>query len=515
MSAIRGETGKWSILGSWPILVGLFLVGCPPPDPLEVCSVEVIPARVYAVTGRTFLLEARFRNCEKEVITDPNVAVSWSGPRGVHFLPGNKYRTRVSIDPEIWPSSAQPEVGSRPPGQDLGIPRSVGAFEIEIRRIHASVGDVKSDEAVVMLGEPVEAPGRDRIVVTYDQPSFPTVVLFDGFDGAVCLRDEILAVVAQAYLPKDITRGCGKRGAELSVLSPTRRGVYDANPESHHSLWGKTVPGEVSLDLGEKDTVDLVLWQHARASHFSLIQAGDPFSFILADLKKAQGIFDLSRVGVHLRMADTLIGSTTPPVLIGPEEVGEPFSEFDIAKCDDASYVQEKLPRLDLNAEKIYVVYVGLVYSGTPDKPQKGKTCLPTATRSAPLVILAAKTRHVTTLAHELGHAMGLNSATLPNSGHTKGLKGFDRSNIMWEGNDLDGPGERERFSVGQAFRINADCRGWVFSTGREGSSLCCQCEPFENEPCPFYVRDVAKVYGMGNTKQCFVTPPCPCSGGT
>jgi hypothetical protein len=62
---------------------------------------------------------------------------------------------------------------------------------------------------------------------------------------------------------------------------------------------------------------------------------------------------------------------------------------------------------------------------------------------------------NLATLAHEVGHAFGLRLGK--EGGHTNGLKGFDKNNVMWGG----GSPTRSHFSLGQAFRMNTQADEW------------------------------------------------------
>jgi len=60
----------------------------------------------------------------------------------------------------------------------------------------------------------------------------------------------------------------------------------------------------------------------------------------------------------------------------------------------------------------------------------------------------------------------------------------------------------RENLSLGQLFRINVDTRSWINVAGAvrgptqsiDPSGLACQCNPYENKPCPRLSLDIANV---------------------
>ncbi len=62
---------------------------------------------------------------------------------------------------------------------------------------------------------------------------------------------------------------------------------------------------------------------------------------------------------------------------------------------------------------------------------------------------------NLASLAHELGHAFGLRPG--PCGGHTNAVADFTPENIMWS----EGDGNRNRFTLGQVFRMNTHTDQW------------------------------------------------------
>jgi hypothetical protein len=77
------------------------------------------------------------------------------------------------------------------------------------------------------------------------------------------------------------------------------------------------------------------------------------------------------------------------------------------------------------------------------------------------LVVFVGTGANPASLAHEFGHAFSLFGNTTT-GGHTNGMAGFGNNNIMWGG----GPGTRDHFSVGQAFRFNINNTSSLNTTG-------------------------------------------------
>lgn len=468
-------------LGLLTFLSPFFLSGCPE---LTVCHVEIIPSRIHARKGLSFLIEARYRNCALEVITDPSISVDWIGPAGVKFYPPHGNPTRVVIeDPALYPPP-----GSR--GHDPWFaPWAPVELQTVVGGIKAKVNGVVSQPAYVYVNRPDQNPGRDHILLSYDEPSFPSVVLFDGATDLECLNDHMVAVVGTAYPEPEVTGGCGSEGEELAVFSPTRMAHFDPTPGDQHGFWTAPPGGGILLNLDAPDIVKVVAWHREPLPGYGPLPGTIPESLVKAELSKAQKILNLSRAGVFLE-SEILKGMLPAAEISG----GTPAPSFDVLKCHDLPYIQGKFPFFEPDAETVYVVYVGLLYEGSPSEViDKGAACPPTVDMVAGLIILNAGGAHISTLAHELGHIVGLNDDVFGDwAGHTNELGGFDRTNIMWPGNDADGPGERDRFSIGQVYRINADMDGWLSRGGRRSNSVCCQCEPHDDRPCPRYNADIA-----------------------
>ena len=129
------------------------------------------------------------------------------------------------------------------------------------------------------------------------------------------------------------------------------------------------------------------------------------------------------------------------------------------------------------------------------DFTNRGYNCFekkPGNTDGAPNIIYISVLRHSpTTLAHELGHGLGLQGA----AGHTgeEGttyIEGFESVNIMWTGLDSDEAAAKDQFSLGQGFRMNADERSWLNRTKASsspgpGSRKCHPSGPKNKIPCP------------------------------
>ena len=112
-----------------------------------------------------------------------------------------------------------------------------------------------------------------------------------------------------------------------------------------------------------------------------------------------------------------------------------------------------------------------------------------TGARTEPVIFISAPTHSPTTLAHELGHVLGLwdyEAEDLPDSLISIAY-GF------WSLVGL-GPLGRSRFTVGHTFRLNFDEESWLFkgtSPIRTVGSLNCGTDGTPNDPkCPDLAAD-------------------------
>ncbi len=202
-------------------------------------------------------------------------------------------------------------------------------------------------------------------------------------------------------------------------------------------------------------------------------------TFAQLDLEAANAILAESRVGVAFEFTDI---ATITPTGAGPV----------VADC----LTGDELTPVGDQPALLHVIYVSAMGGAT------GLTCAATDERPHATIYLSKRSYYAATLVHEMGHVLGL---VVPQRGHTEALPGFDGSNIMAGENWDTDPLGRQRLTVGQAFRMNADAGSWLNWATIGGSlirpddapRLECQCGA--NDPtgfCPRVVEDVARARG-------------------
>lgn len=107
----------------------------------------------------------------------------------------------------------------------------------------------------------------------------------------------------------------------------------------------------------------------------------------------------------------------------------------------------------------------------------RGYACPPsTSPGRVARAVFIARTRAATTLAHELGHLMGLLDPA-GQHGHTHCQWGFEEDNLMWAFIDDSRESNRLRLSTGQVHRVVMDKRSWLATLGWSAATAPVACD--------------------------------------
>jgi len=201
---------------------------------------------------------------------------------------------------------------------------------------------------------------------------------------------------------------------------------------------------------------------------------------ITVDVMHASQLFEQNRVGVRLEIVevDTVYGAARdlradPPLL----------TDGTWAKKGSEYYADSTI--------NIYVVTEIPLLPGAHG--YQSFAASPNSSQPSNLVHIAYRWHQPSTVAHEIGHALQLrgDGCGHPGSGSVGECPCIDARNVMW---DVDDPyGARNRFTLGQAFRMSLDSLSWLNRAALRPAAPLLQCQ--------------ADCWLQG----CRLSQPCPC----
>jgi hypothetical protein len=528
-------------------------------DFFSIGSVEVVPSVIHVGSTRPFLLEARLRNGDGKVVTHSGIDVYWVAPSAVSFDPNPGNPTRVTVDPSQFAGYPAPqasfitESSTDPPGV---------SFTLEAGEHHREpITDIKA----MVLG-----PGTGLGVLATASVSDPATIFFHwGGLAAAASSDEGASGIWLMDFHRGFTDASSVWSPNIAVLDWTQGGTQSLDhqvafvgnvkledPENCSRSVDRTTvvgssskhpridgpppqpafpfrvamgPDGVVLDdvMGwNKNRVDVVLWDAVEEATPEWTPDTSPvIAAMREELSWAQVILDRSRAGIQFNIVDEVLDPRGPAAI--PPDVMIGLS-CEVPAGNDTIGKYFPLPHFDPDRKVIYIVYVPTI-EDTNDtlgtfKELLGRACPHVDGRKFALIVVNAGLKTISTLAHEIGHALGLNGKTFENSAHPYNpavdlefYSGFDYTNVMWVG--AGGvAGERERFSLGQVSFINHDSRSWLGHLGKISNGVNCQdyrsCATGSGGAgacgtilCPALELDVFDI----TTQSCDLLPPCVC----
>jgi hypothetical protein len=161
---------------------------------------------------------------------------------------------------------------------------------------------------------------------------------------------------------------------------------------------------------------------------------------------EAQELFDENRVGIELYYA----GSFTHTRVGGiPDLYGA---------CTTVNNDLGSEPTVQ-QAANLYLLFVPELTSF--GNPQRGWACIDETWMGRAIYISQINYTY-TTIAHEIGHQLGLWTPYLePAATHPQGPE-FDEVNLMWSTANLGEAKARDQVTLGQAYRMNFDAGSWL-----------------------------------------------------
>ena len=313
---------------------------------------------------------------------------------------------------------------------------------------HRILLSVRPDAAPQSLKIQVRAGGKeDSLEVHVDEPAPGSSVggsiadpNIPGADGLRLLTERTLVdsgsrweirAYSSSFGPKDMLTSSGQFAAE-----------FEGNRELAFYFPPATDPQSPPTVL------DLPLRFWLASAGLNVSEIGLLTTRISEDLEVANQIFAENRTGISFRNADG--AGTTKEI----HTVADLFPRA----CPGLLDEMEALDSPDKPDLKLHLLHVVYLQGRASDTSNRGIECAydEDPRTGTGFVVVWLNNRAPTSLAHELGHALGLNQRTDMTDGHANGpLEGFDAGNLMWSYLKLQQATDRGRILAGQALWMN------------------------------------------------------------
>ena len=357
---------------------------------------------------------------------------------------------------------------------------STGTYRV----IAQASGSTLSDTSTVTITPLSTAPDAVKLMNQLP-PTASATVLIDGPRSGSCDTDNVFLGsgtinVGSLLAPSTLCP------AEVAVFSSGNAMRLDT-PVNSWTNNGGDVRNET---LAAPIRVPVVIW---------LITARigiDP----LAELVNANALFSDQKIGIDF--------DTSPGV--EHDYSSDPSARAVVGdRCDYAPGVRNSAYYQEHALNFYYVSAIN-----HPDDPI-GWNCVDAGAPNQIYVSMSSRT--ITTLAHEIGHALGLQIPfdghinTLDADGNVIAMRGFGPDsalNLMWSW----GVG-RDVLTLGQAYRMSVERNSWVnlAPSLRSGQPVKdCGCNPFHQDSCPRLARNLPGAVTTGFTGT--TNPVFPCS---
>jgi hypothetical protein len=266
------------------------------------------------------------------------------------------------------------------------------------------------------------------------------VIMADLRDSSGCRNDNIYRTTTEVGIGNALTNGTCN--SEVSVFSDNNAMSFQPGV----TTWTNS-PGDIhTVNLQPILNVPVSVWVANAGSMATAVN----------DVANANLLYNQNNVGVQFTATfNNVSGNATAVTTIGNG-------------CANAAAVQASAW---YTANTLNAYYVAGAFTGVNCGLDRNINYIGT-------------TANLGSLPHEFGHAYGLRPSGA--GGHTNGLAGFGNNNIMWGG----GPGTRNHFSAGQAFRINVDTGSMLNANGNR-TGVIRSCPPNVSDTlCPALALD-------------------------
>ncbi len=299
-----------------------------------------------------------------------------------------------------------------------------GAIQVVQYLGHFPVNSFRSRFAAIPCRGRPTLP-QDRLVLNSNTSADSAIAMLDHRTGG-CNNDQITRTAGTANMGNILSKGACR--STVSVFSDDNAMSYQPNV----TTWTDS-PGDThTVNLQPVITVPVSVWV---ANNAQLVIAQNDFA-------NANLLYNQNNTGIQFNPTFNNVSANAAAVtMIG---TGCPATAAPLQ--GSAWYT----------ASRLNIYYVNSAFTGVNCGVDRNMNFIGT-------------TANLGSLPHEIGHAYGLRPSA--SNGHTNGVAGFGNNNIMWGG----GPGTRNHFSVGQAFRLNTDTTSMLNANGnRAGPTETC-----------------------------------------
>ena len=422
-------------------------------------TMQIIPGNVFAIRNEPFEMRVRLADAAGNALAESSASqVKWSvTPAGATVGPSPGARTIVKI----------------------GAP---GVAVFTLTASHPTTGVVAT--AVIHVVDLEQPQTQDWIAASHVANAPPTFALVDGM-AATFTNDELIAFVGAAPVGT-LRSACSPANAaecgEVTVFSTTHalgRSKFlwtdpscDIADRRDTALTPACHP-VVTGPLGGPTAVVLNTWVFAPLATLALVQA---------DIDYATRVLANSWSGLSVIATVTETGETASVLLDTPNDVCKPSVRQSLDVLGVTGFGPNTVTLV------IVPVIMGLKDGNPVPGSIVGYSC-PASDADGAIVVVAWALKRYTTLAHELGHALGPWSKA-DAWGHVDGLAGFNTSNLMSNSHSYAVLAPRSALTLGQVFRFSLDKDALVRRLGGGTFDRCDQ-SATTGTPCPMIGKDV------------------------
>lgn len=415
----------------------------PEPPSAAITSLKLLPANVYVIPGAVFIMRVSMLDTEGG------------------FRPS---------DPQlIWGVSSNLTIVDQ--GRDSVVLQAanIGSTASVPTKLTASLGTLSASADIWILAQ--NASGSvDSVRADYRSGMWPDLLLLDDLSAPKPVDDSLIAFVGIGLLG-DLSGGAGE-AARLA----TDQAFYLETVTWHSTRDMIDMESATDDNVSPPLTPTFTVW----------IATGDAAAptHVDEDADRAIQIFQREYTGVNLRpVRKTAAGSGTFKLERGPN--GECLSLVTKLQAIGVPVTSSAFSKESLNVVYVDDILLPPTTSNFVNVSSSfsGYTC-PWDPTVGTVILINAPARGTGTMAHELGHALGLHE---PDTGHTISVSGISYTNMMWpwEYDITNAP--RSTFSLGQAFRVGIDDHSWLRFWGADSRD----CDPTGvDRSCPPLEKD-------------------------